>query len=67
MQTSGQALIRQWKQLRSMGVTAGMDDYERRKLIIFNQLNCISMLAGLDAGLLPDCSVNSTCHHLPGM
>lgn len=47
MQTSGQALIRQWKQLRSMGVTAGMDDYERRKLIIFNQLNCISMLAGL--------------------
>jgi two-component system sensor histidine kinase/response regulator len=47
MQTSGQALIRQWKQLRSLGVTAGMDDYERRKLIIFNQLNCISMLAGL--------------------
>ena len=47
MQTSGQALISQWKLLRSMGVTAGMDDYERRKLIIFNQLNCISMIAGL--------------------
>ncbi|MBO9634111.1 MAG: HAMP domain-containing histidine kinase, partial [Chitinophagaceae bacterium] len=55
MQTSGQALIRQWKSLRSRGVTAGMDDYERRKLIIFNQLNCISMLAGLlliGAGLI---------------
>lgn len=47
MQTSGQALTSQWKLLRSMGVTAGMDDYERRKLIIFNQLNCISMIAGL--------------------
>ncbi|WP_127125811.1 sensor histidine kinase [Pseudoflavitalea rhizosphaerae] len=47
MQTRGQALIRQWKQLRSLGVTGGMDDFERRKLIIFNQLNCISMLAGL--------------------
>lgn len=47
MQTSGQALISQWKLLRSMGVTAGMDDYERRKLIIFNQLNGISMIAGL--------------------
>jgi len=47
MQTSGQALISQWKLLRSMGVTAGMDDYERRKLIIFNQLNSISMIAGL--------------------
>ncbi|NML23611.1 HAMP domain-containing histidine kinase [Pseudoflavitalea sp. G-6-1-2] len=61
MQTCGQALLKHWTVLCTMGVYSGMEEYERRKLIIFNQLNCISMLCGL---LLIFAGLAST-EHLP--
>ena len=63
MQTSGQALLKHWTDLSTMGVYSGMEEYERRKLIIFNQLNCISMLCGL---LLIFAGLAST-EHLPAL
>src|SRR5258706_9907613 len=33
--------------LRSIGVTAGMDDYEKSKLGIFNQLNFFQLITGI--------------------
>jgi two-component system, sensor histidine kinase and response regulator len=36
-----------WKKIRSMGITPQMDEYEKRKLRVFNQLNAIGVLCGL--------------------
>jgi len=38
--------------IRALGVTDGMDDYERRKLAIFNQLNFFQFLTGIIIPLL---------------
>lgn len=47
MQPLGQALLNYWVFIKSIGVTSTMEEYEKRRLSIFNQLNIFSMVAGL--------------------
>lgn len=47
MQPFGQALLHHWNFIKSIGITSTMEEYEKRRLSIFNQLNIFSMVAGL--------------------
>jgi two-component system sensor histidine kinase/response regulator len=47
MQPFGQALLHYWNFIKSIGITSIMEEYEKRRLSIFNQLNFFSMVAGL--------------------
>ncbi len=51
MQFTGQALLRYWIFVRSIGTRAGMEEFEKRKLSLFNQLNIFGMAAGLILGI----------------
>lgn len=52
MRSPGQTLRQYWISLKSIGITAGMEEYEKRKMSIFNQLNFFGMLAGLVLALV---------------
>jgi len=41
------ALIRYYNKVRTFGFTPAMDEYEKRKLVIFNQLNLFQLLTGI--------------------
>lgn len=46
-----------YKQIKSIGHTPDMDDYEKRKLSVFNQINALGIIAGLTvsvSGLFDD-------------
>jgi len=47
VQPFGQALVHYWDFIKSVGITSSMEEYEKRRLSIFNQLNIFSMVAGL--------------------
>ena len=52
MQSFGQALRQNWIFIKSIGITAAMEDYEKRKMSLFNQLNFLGMAAGLVLALI---------------
>jgi two-component system sensor histidine kinase/response regulator len=61
--TATSAGLRLFQRIKGLGFTANMDDFEKRKLGIFNQLNFFQLLTGIAipiAGL-------SRNHHLPMM
>ena len=47
MHVLGQNLVRYWLFIKSIGVTPTMDDYEKRKMGIFNQLNSLGIATGI--------------------
>lgn len=47
MQPLGQVLGQYWNLIKSIGVDGSMEEAEKRRLSIFNQLNIFSMVAGL--------------------
>jgi two-component system sensor histidine kinase/response regulator len=61
MQPLGQAVSHYWEFIKSIGITNTMEEYEKRRLSIFNQLNFFSMVAGLILTLAGIFSKN----HLP--
>jgi signal transduction histidine kinase len=61
VQPIGQALSHYWEFIKSIGTTSTMEEYEKRRLSIFNQLNFFSMVAGLILTLAGIFSKN----HLP--
>lgn len=61
VQPLGQALSHCWDFIKSIGITNTMEEYEKRRLSIFNQLNLFSMVAGLILTLAGIFSKN----HLP--
>jgi signal transduction histidine kinase len=46
-QTAGEAAAPSLERLKSLGSHVGMDDYEKRKLGIFNQLNFFQLITGI--------------------
>src|SRR5579872_2029656 len=63
LRSAGIAALRLLEQIKRIGFTAEMDDYEKRKLGIFNQLNFLQLLTGIAiplAGLVRN-------HHFPQM
>jgi two-component system sensor histidine kinase/response regulator len=63
IRNAGSAGLSFFQRIKGLGFTANMDDYEKRKLGIFNQLNFFQLLTGIAipiAGL-------SRNHHLPAM
>lgn len=61
MQTAEQELLRYWVYIKSIGVTPHMEEYEKRKMSIFNQLNFFGMISGVVVPLIG--LLNTT--HLP--
>jgi two-component system, sensor histidine kinase and response regulator len=47
MTPRAQDWIHYWNFIKSIGITSGMDDWEKRKMSIFNQLNFYSIVMGL--------------------
>lgn len=47
MMTALRAITNLWQAIRLIGSVPSMDDYEKRKLSVFNQLNFIGILCGL--------------------
>ena len=45
--TAGSKSLHLFERIKSLGFTATMDDYEKRKLGIFNQLNFFQLLTGV--------------------
>src|ERR1700744_936215 len=41
------ASTQSFERIKSIGLTVGMDDYESRKLRIFNQLNFLQLVTGI--------------------
>ncbi len=44
-------LSRYWLLIKSIGVTPEMEEYEKRKMSIFNQLNFLGIVTGI---IVPD-------------
>jgi len=47
MQVLGQEISGYWYSIKSIGVTPGMEEYEKRKMSIFNQLNFLGIITGI--------------------
>jgi two-component system, sensor histidine kinase and response regulator len=47
MQAIGQDLLRYWTFIKLVGVTPSMEEYEKRKMSIFNQLNFLGIVTGV--------------------
>lgn len=47
MQAFGLDLLRYWLLIKSIGITPDMEDYEKRKMSIFNQLNFLGIITGI--------------------
>src|SRR6185437_11325487 len=47
MQAAGAASVQSLQRIKTIGFTADMDDYEKRKLGIFNQLNFFQLVTGV--------------------
>lgn len=47
MQSFGHTLIQNWIFIKSIGVSADMEEFEKRKMSLFNLLNFLGMVAGL--------------------
>lgn len=45
-QAAGTASTNSFERIKTLGLTTGMDDYEKRKLKIFNQLNFFQLVTG---------------------
>ena len=45
-QAAGTASTHSFERIKALGLTVGMDDYEKRKLKIFNQLNFLQLVTG---------------------
>jgi two-component system sensor histidine kinase/response regulator len=52
MEALGQSLLRYWYFIKSVGITAGMEEYEKRKMSIFNQLNLLGITIGVIVPLI---------------
>jgi len=63
MQVLGQNLSRYWLFINSIGVTPQMDEYEKRKMGIFNKLNSLGIATGI---ILPLIGLFNN-DHLPGL
>jgi two-component system sensor histidine kinase/response regulator len=61
MQAIGQEISGYWFHIKSIGITPGMEEYEKRKMSIFNQLNFLGIISGI---IVPVIAVFST-DHLP--
>jgi two-component system, sensor histidine kinase and response regulator len=58
-----QNLLRYWLFIKSIGVTPQMDEYEKRKMGIFNKLNTLGIATGI---ILPLIGIFNN-DHLPGL
>src|ERR1700749_3541831 len=47
IQAGKDASTQSFEWIKSIGLTIGMDDYEKRKLRIFNQLNFLQLVTGI--------------------
>lgn len=47
LRSAGSAGLQSFQRIKELGFTANMDDYEKRKLGIFNQLNFFQLLTGI--------------------
>jgi two-component system sensor histidine kinase/response regulator len=47
IQAASSASSHSFERIKSIGLTTGMDDYEKRKLSIFNQLNFFQLVTGI--------------------
>ncbi len=61
-QAAGNASSQSFERIKGLGLTIGMDDYEKRKLRIFNQLNFLQLVAGF---IVPIGGAFSTRHFPP--
>lgn len=52
MQAFGQDLLRYWTFVKTVGVTPLMEEYEKRKMTIFNQLNFLGIVIGIIVPLI---------------
>jgi signal transduction histidine kinase len=61
-QAAGNASSQSFERIKGLGLTVGMDEYEKRKLSIFNQLNFLQLVAGF---IVPIAGALSTPHFPP--
>ena len=47
IQITASDVFRYWAFIKSIGITAGMEEYDKRKLSIFNQLNFFGVITGI--------------------
>jgi signal transduction histidine kinase len=52
MQAIGQDMLRYWILVKSVGITPAMEEYEKRKMSIFNQLNLLGIITGVVVPLI---------------